>query len=220
MLKREFRNPDQIRSEYLQIGEVYQEAFAGPPWNEVSKCVDRELPQRCTSGLSALAVGSYCDICTNCTIEPAYVPEDLADSWETIAGKRQALWYTETEDGKILLAALAWKADAQTIAREKYADAPDMAAWLDKMLGNKPVVWLDEVFANRKLRPKKNLNNYANMCIGLVAGLEDSVLAYRTKVPQMTGVARRDFCDRAQIFSVRKREVPDRRDFVVINTAL
>ncbi len=207
--------PEEVRSYYDQIVPTYQVAFAGEPWFEVSKCPDRLA--RCVGGLSSVAIGSTCLVCGESPSRPAYEQPELIDRFEQLAENRPIAWYIEEADGDVLLAALAWQADADAIAAEKYPDVPAMVEWLPTTLGKEPVVWLDEVFANRLKRPTGNLTNFAKICQGLSERLTNWQLAYRTISPQMVAAPRRDFGEQAQLFA-RNEDVPDRRDFVTINT--
>ena len=79
---------------------------------------------------------------------------------------------------------------------------------------DKEVVWLDEVFANKRIRPDRNLDNFVAMTRAFMKELDVPRLAYRTINPQMLSVAER-FGSNASIFN-REKDLPDRRDFVII----
>lgn len=213
MTKGEFYTPADIRLIYSEIVPAYQAAFAGPPWNEVSKCVD--VQQRCAGGLSATAIGSVCNTCDLCPTLPAYDPDELARHFDELAGTRPTMWYVEKEAGRLAMAAVAWRANVATIAKEKYADVPAMADWLDQQFDGQPVTWLDEVFANRQVRAQGNLRNFGQFVTGLATRLNSNTVAYRTIALPMTRVAIRDFGQDARV-SERNTEVPDRRDCVTI----
>lgn len=208
-----FYSPKEIRPMFDSIVPVYQVAFAGSPWYEVSKCVDAE--QRCLSGLSSLSIGTMCNTCGGCPNQPAYEADELIARFETIGQRRPTVWYIEKTEGEIALAALAWRASPGVIAREKYAQQPQMEEWLELTLQNQTVGWLDEVFADRTVRPEGNLKNFDTLCRGVADALSVDTVAYRTKSPQMTRAAKRDFRT-VRIFSSRKDDVPDERDFVTI----
>ena len=175
------------------IIKPYQRAFAGPPWNEVSKCADRQVPQRCIGGLSRIAVSSLCGTCEVMPNRPAYEAEELIERFKNLEQSRPLNWYTEETDSGVALASLAWTATPETIAREKYADNPDMKPWLEDTLGEKEIVWLDEVFADKIVRPDKNLTNFKAMCDGYRERFDNPVLAYRTISKAMIYAAFRDF---------------------------
>ena len=200
---------------YDEIVPVYQAAFAGDPWFEVSKCADKL--QRCVGGLSALAIGNTCDLCNSCPSRPAYERSELIERFEALAASRPVAWYAEREANELTLAAIAWQASATTIAQEKYADVPAMGDWMSGQLGDKPLIWLDEVFANRAVRMSGNLRRFGTMNRGFMEQLNNPTLAFRTKNKRMTAAAKRDFGDQATVFK-RDKTVPDRRDFVIIKT--
>lgn len=219
MTNNNFYTPTEVRPLYDSIIPAYQTAFAGEPWNEVSKCVD--VRQRCVGGLSSAAIGSLCNTCTLRPTSPAYEYDEMTKRFDNLAASRPTAWYTEQEANEVVLAAVAWKATPQTIAEEKYADVPEMEDWMLDKLGNQDVAWLDDIFANRQLRKQGNLRNFGKIITGLADGLNTGVVAYRTIAPQMTSAAMRDFRENAAI-AWRPSEginptVPDRRNFIIIN---
>jgi hypothetical protein len=215
MIECNFYCPEDVKPLYDEIVPVYQAAFAGEPWYEVSKCADKL--QRCVGGLSSLAIGEVCDTCNSCPLQPAYEKGELVSRFEGIAATRPTAWYTERNSDGLTLAAIAWEADAETIATEKYADVPAMDGWLRQQLGNEPIVWLDEVFANRSLQVSGNLRRFGNMCSGLTERLQNDTLAFRTINERMTAATIRDFPGSSTVF-VREADVPDRREFVTIRS--
>lgn len=210
-----FYSPMEVKPLFGQIVPAYQSAFADEPWKEVSKCADIQL--RCVGGLSELAIGQLCLTCNECPIRQAYEEDELVERFEAIAASRPTAWYVEQNEVGLTLAAIAWKALPSLIADEKYADVPEMKNWLTRNLdSDKPIMWLDEVFANKRLKPKGNLQNFGKFVIGLADILDVEQVAYRTIEPRMTGVAVRDFAEDVTIFR-RTINVPDRRDFVILN---
>lgn len=214
MSESNFYTPDEVKPLYGEIVPAYQSAFAGEPWYEVSKCAD-EL-QRCVGGLSSLAVGASCELCGSCLALPAYEADELVNRFNKLATSRSTTWYVEQNGQGVTLAAIAWKANSAIIADEKYSDATEMAEWLKKELGMEEVMWLDEVFANKDLKPRGNLQNFGKFVSGMAEMLGSQTVAYRTIEPRMIAVPSRDFGRAASIFS-RQQSVPDRRDFVAIN---
>lgn len=214
MSESNFYTPDEVKPLYGEIVPAYQVAFAGEPWYEVSKCADQL--RRCVGGLSSLAVGVSCKLCGSCPALPAYEADELVNRFNDLATSRPTTWYVEQNDQGVTLAAIAWKANSAVIAGEKYSDAPQMTEWLDEELGSDDVMWLDEVFANKNLKPKGNLQNFGKFVTGMAEMIGLQTVAYRTIEPRMIAVPSRDFGRAASIFT-RQQDVPDRRDFVVIN---
>ncbi len=228
MSERNFYTPDEVKPLYGEIVPTYQVAFAGYPWEEVSKCPDQL--QRCVGGLSSVAVGSTCDTCDMCPTRSAYEADELIEQFNRLGETRPTAWYTERDDEGLTLAAVAWKATPSRIAEEKYADNPGMRDWfrnrlsspaeqLARRLGFNPkepeIMWLDEVFANREIKPKGNLQNFGSCVMGLSGILGTKWVAYRTIEPRMVAAAQRDFGYNTSV-SERNKEVPDRRDFIVM----
>lgn len=214
---KEFFNPEQTRSLYPEIATVYQSVFAGEPWFEVSKCADDAETKRCVGGFSALAVGQTCEMCGNCPIKNAYEQKELVAQFEEIARTRPTAWYLERNEKGLTLAAIAWVRTPLEIVSEKYPDSPKMAEWIKSILGQKKIIWLDEVFADRSKKPSGNLSNFRKMCMGFSDTLGYETIAFRTINDRMVSVTKRDFPYTNKIFR-RGSQVPDRRDFVVIST--
>ncbi len=198
---------------YSDLVPAYQAAFAAEPWYEVSKCADRF--QRCAGGLSSLALGATCELCDNCLVRPAYETDEMIDRFNALGASRPTAWYVEQNGSGVTLAAVAWAVKSGIVANEKYSDVPAMTKWLEDKLGSDEIMWLDEVFANKELKPKGNLQNFGTFVRGLARMLDMRTVAYRTIEPRMLTVAERDFGENAEIFC-RQNDVPDRRDFVVI----
>lgn len=213
MRESNFHSPDEVKSLYGEIVPTYQAAFAGEPWYEVTKCADKQ--QRCVGGLSSVAVGAVCDMCGECPSLPAYEVDEMAERFDALAETRPTAWYVEQNEKGLTLGAIAWKATPAIIAKEKYDDVPGMAGWLETNLGSNEIMWLDEVFANKELKPRGNLQNFGKFVTGLAEELDTDIVAYRTIEPRMLSVVRRDFGGAASIFS-RQTEVPDRREFAII----
>lgn len=211
-----FYTPEGVWPLYAQIIPAYQAAFAGEPWYEVSKCADQM--SRCAGGLSPLQIGALCIRCDKTPSRAAYEQRELEDRFDALGSSRPTSWYIEQNEAGVTLAAVAWSATPATIAKEKYADVPEMSDWLGRMFGKDEIILLDEVYANRALKPKGNLSNFGGMVTGFAARLDRSVIAYRTITPQMKRAPKQAFGDLA-IIRQREIDVPDRRDFVVINLA-
>lgn len=220
----QFLSPRQARKQYDEIIPVYQAAFAGEPWYEVSKC------GTCSTGYSRQEPGCECEVCGNLTSEAAYTTEELLERFDMLGETRPTCWYTEREaDGKLAFAAMAWRATARQISEEKYDSAPEMADWLRERyprenklartlgVATGDLLWLDEVFADYSVRARGNLDNFRQMTEGFAVNLNAAAipLAYRTISPAMTRAAVRDYGAAATVERAGKT-VPDWRDFVSI----
>lgn len=213
-----FYTPNQARGIYGEIVPVYQWAFEGPPWNEVSKCVDSQ--KRCPRGFSSNQIGEDCGTCGLQLTSPAYESDELTKRFDSIAETFPTAWYIEHNDReKIALAALAWRATPKVIAEERYANAPKMSHWLSANLGDRPVVWLDEIFADRKVRPTGNLRNFKKIIAGMAINLGGDTVAYRTISKGLVRASVRDFGRQAEISKFKDEQIPDpgERDFIKIN---
>ena len=210
-----FATPDEAREKYDAIIPAYQAAFAVGPWYEVSKC------SGCSSGYSCQNPGDICQACGSTTGDEAYTEQELAERFDTIGETHPACWYIEETPAGLALAAVAWTADPVQIAAEKYPGSLEMAAWLKQKYvphaaSDSEILWLDAVFANRRISRRNNLVNFRPMVYGFSNRLDQTKVAYRTIAPAMTRAAMRDFGDDATIDKA-KSDVPDWRNFVSID---
>lgn len=212
-----FYTPDEVKEMYGGIVPAYQNAFAGEPWFEVSKCEDKADVKRCVGGFSSMPIGSTCEECGNCLIRTAYEKEELIEDFERYAKKFPLAWYLERngKNGEISLASVVWVASPGDIAKEKYPDASYMEQWMKGAIGWGPVMWLDDIFADKSQKPSGNLSNFSRMCSGLAVEFDVWKLAFRTINPRLVTAAKRDFPS-TQVYT-RNQMVPDRRDFVVLD---
>lgn len=208
--------PEDFKRFYEKVTPVYQVAFAGEPWFEVSKCEDQNDVKRCVGGISSRRAGERCEKCGNCLSKPAYESEELAGRFDRVVNSRRAAWYMEENGRGAALVAFAWRAEPAIVLGEKYSDVSEMGEWMRQRFGDEPVMWLDEVFADRLNTPNGNLYNFGRMCRELAGRLNAGKIAYRTIATPMIKAAEKAFPSEAEIYT-RNREVPDRRDFVIIN---
>ncbi|HZP55434.1 MAG TPA: hypothetical protein VFB03_01550 [Candidatus Saccharimonadales bacterium] len=216
-----FYSAEEVREFYPEIVPVYQRAYAGEPWFEVSACADSQRPQRCVASLSAVAIGETCQVCGNTPTKPAYDPGELTARLDKLSTDKSSVWYLEREADELVLAALLWNGDAKYIAEAKYADVPEMANWMPKVIGTNEVVWLDEIFADRTRRPNGNLRNFSEICRQSRLRLGPSTMAFRTINEKLVAATERDFDGLATVFNRQSifgpgPNVPDRRDFVTV----
>jgi hypothetical protein len=202
-----------------RIGElipIYQRAFAGEPWFEVSKCPSADQDMRCEGQFSALAIGDSCSTCNLEIVEHAYTSEELTEKFQLLADTRPMRWYTEeNEQGNIALAAFVTLATASSIYKEKY-NLSNVREWLDEHLGDRDVAWLDEVFADKGVRQYGNLKNFGKMIVSLANELGVDLVAYRTINERMIAAANRDLLEQTRVFEPKK-DIPDHRYFVIID---
>lgn len=208
-----FYSGEYVTAQYDDICDAYILAFAGDPWFEAGRCADAE--QRCSGGFSALTVGQTCEVCKECISEPAYTKPELVARFEMLRESRSVSWYLAYEADNLALAALAWPATAEVLADEKYSDEPDMRRWLAETLRGEEVVWLDDIFANKQVKPSGNLSEFRRICQGLGDELGLERFAFRTITEQMISAIRRDFGEQSDIIL----QAPDSRErsFVLLD---
>lgn len=208
-----------VVSERLEeVVPIYQKAFQGEPWFEVSLCpADNQVEEKCKGGYSPLPVGAICRTCELVPVQEAYPSDEVARKFQKLAEIRPMQWYfEESQEGGIALAAFVTKCSPRTIAQEKYSDSTEMRSWITENLQSGDIGWLDEVFADRSVREKGNLSNFGGMVTKLAEGLGVGVVAYRTINPRMIHATERDFGDNATIYT--PDDLPDHRYFVTIST--
>ena len=211
-----FYTPEEVKQLYEQIIPIYQSAFAGEPWFEVSKCEDSEVIKRCLGGFSSLSTGELCQLCMNRLTRPAYEQAELVEVFDKLAKTRPTAWYLEGFGQELILAAVTWSANVETIADEKYQGDSKIKTWMREKLGTEPIIWLDDIFADKRKRPDGNLKNFRSICMGFALRLQGNTVAYRTINERMLRAPIRDFGNNCKIFR-GNIDVPDRRHFVVIN---
>ncbi len=70
-----------------ELSASYKSAFAGPPWNEVSRCDATE----CETGLTALDVDCACPNCGSGLVE-AYDTTQLIEGWSKMLTEENAFF--------------------------------------------------------------------------------------------------------------------------------
>lgn len=213
--------PAIVNQDYLEdLIPVYQTAFAGDPWFEVSKCPAEDLVSRsCMGPYSPIPTGETCESCLKMPVQDAYPADEIRELFVELPQTRPMLWYLEQNGaGQIAMAAFLERLTATQIYEEKYPDVPEMKCWMEEYcIGTQEIGWLDEVFADTELRSRGNLKNFGRMIRMLAAGLEVDRVAYRTLNLRMLGAASRDFDKGLKIFDPALHEVPDRRYFIRID---
>lgn len=205
-----FYRPEEM--DYASVVPAYQAAFAEEPWNEVSKCMDVRVPQRCPGGLSSVEVGANCFSCNQSPDQPAYESNELIARFTELGESRPTLWYVETVEARVALAAVCWLSDAKRLAQEKYQDVPAMEPWLGAIFGERPFVYLDEIFRDKTVRPAGNLANFGTMVAGFWRALQNDTLAYRSKNSNLLAKTERTFGSAATIARAERQEAPDWRE--------
>ena len=208
-----FNRPIDVEDRYQEFAEVYIEAFKGPPWFEVSQCPVKD-ESYCPGGFSPIPIGKKCENCNQCPVSEAYEIDQLVEKFTRIGRSKNAYWYSEDTIRGLAMVALAWETTSDVLIAEKYPEQPEIAAWIFDTMGTEPFVWLDEVFADKRVRASTNLRNFAAMTGGFALRLDNPVVAYRTITAQMLRAGER--ID-AKISDASKNEVPDRRNFIVKN---
>ncbi len=206
-----------LESRMAEIIPMYQKAFAGDPWFEVSKCAsDKDFT--CDGGYSSLRIGQTCMQCVNVVTEPAYPKEEIIDKLTHLSNTRKMYWYVEEiENGEMAMASYVTISDALTLTREKYSKNSAMQDWIEKFHGSNQFGWLDEVFANKEVRSTGNLKNFGAMITALAKTLDVNTISYRTINPRMLVAAIRDLGEQVTIYEPHT-QVPDHRYYISINT--
>ncbi len=202
----------------VAIGGLYQVSFAGEPWRESSRCA---APKRklgvCPGGFSPLEVGEMCIDCGLSPLVEAYPMDELTKSLNSRFADTSSQLYLESEDSELLLAAIFWEARPKKIAGRKYADMSEMEKWLIDNLPDQPIVWLDEIFADKQKRPTGNLWNYQQMIEKVLEKAGSKVIAFRTINEGLLAKTKSVFPSNSTV--IPGKDIPDDRDrtFVIID---
>lgn len=198
------------------LAAAYREAFAGEPWNEVSRCVspDKPVNEQCSGGFSALPVGELCRICDDTPLAEAYPFAELEARLADDLARSDTFAYWERDaDGAVMVAAIFRLADPIDIAEARYADQPGMQLWFARELGSEPILWLDEIFADRAARPAGNLWNLETAFTDAATAFGVDRVAFRSINERLLGKAA-SVLDDAQVLD--GTALPDERNRSVV----
>lgn len=215
------RTAEAVAVEAPQLVPIYQRAFAGEPWREVSACAaPGQFEDACTGGRSPQEIGETCARCGEILRAPAFPEERLTAGWISHFNEHDSRFYIERlPDGSCVLGALAWKASADALATRCYpaVEEEEMREWLaDRLPGE--FVWLEDIFADLAARPAGNLWNFRTMISHFLFELRGTALAFRSINEGLIQKTVTLFGPRAERL-VALEDVPDRRDLVVVRPA-
>lgn len=185
---------------------MYQKAFAGFPWFEVTQC-----PQS-PSGFSAQNIGEWCQ-CAGCVQngtptrldKPAYPIEELYRSLTArVSDPNSTVYIERTTDGRAVLGAI-FKSASESEVVAKYTTRSDPA--LIAQLVPERVVWLDEIFADLDARPNGNLKNLEAIIRQSAQYLGSDTVAFRTINKNLINKITNIYGGRAQIVWVPDRGI-------------
>lgn len=165
---------------------TYKVAFAGPPWNEVSRCINAE----CSVAYLNQEAGCDCLSCGNPTVE-AYSTDQLIENWQGVL----------SDEGIMEVAYLNGEPQRATIARpttpgelyiRKYQNVPEMRDWLGSKLPSE-LVWIEDTFANMNKQPKGNLRQRGDTLNKIAKYYGGIQIATRTLSEAIVASTLRDF---------------------------
>lgn len=206
-----------------QLAATYKSAFAGPPWLEVSKCVNIQ----CDVDFSSRDTGRDCDGCSECLTD-AYDTQSLIENWTSIVKDEDGMIELTLRDEQPNLATIVRPTNPQELIRRKYDDIPRMGEWIDAMMPNK-FVWIEDSFANRSIVEKGNLSE-RGATLGRIAIVYSGLtIVTRTLNPAIISATARDAGERSTLYQGSKNtgfdgrydismggKIPDRRTLIVI----
>lgn len=164
----------------IQLARVYQNAFAGPPWNERSRCRD---------GFSAESPGGVCSDCDEVR-QPAYNADELVEGWSQVIEREEGQMQLTLLDGSPICATIARPTSVDELYMRKYADVPTMQAWLAQNLPSEQV-WIEDTFADREIRPSGNMKNRAAVLGSIAMKYDGLYIVTRTlAVPVIASTVR------------------------------
>lgn len=225
-------NAERINEIGEELAQTYKIAFAGPPWNEVSRCNNTA----CTVGFELADVGCACSVCGS-TLADAYDSAELVQNWNTILNNENALFEVTYEDGSPQRATIVRPTNMTELYTRKYSDIPAMKPWLQKRFTN-DFVWIEDTFANRERKATGNLCDRGESLRRIAGYYGGALILTRTLSPAIVSSTLRDAKSSTSVFIGENRvgeaivnkafknpgyelpSVPDRRTLLVVNNAL
>jgi hypothetical protein len=182
------RTVDVIAECIAELMPIYQNAFAGPLWGELTMCEAPEgFADACLRRRSEDPINATCAKCGEMLRRPCHSPVAIRERWINRFREAESRFYLERlEDGTCLLAALAWKGTPATVAAASFSNPSEIHLhdWLDQKLPRE-FVWLEEMFAHQVLRNEGNLWNFDEMVRELLKELDSGDFVFRTKNPAL-----------------------------------
>jgi hypothetical protein len=175
---------DDVAECIAELVPIYQSAFAGPLWGEVTIC---EAPEgfagACVRRRSEDPINATCKKCDETLRRPCHPPAEVRERWiDRFREGESRLYLERLEDGTCLLAALAWNGTPATVAAASFSNPEEVHLhdWLAQELPGE-FVWLEEIFAHQVLRKEGNLWNYEEMVRELLQELDSRDFVFRSK---------------------------------------
>jgi hypothetical protein len=219
------KNADRLIEFGPGMADAYQEAFAGPPWFEASRCAN----EGCDEGFSPDTSGCACIKC-GAELVQAYDQAELVEGWKVMVEQEDAMIELALSQlCEPIRATIARPTTPDELFRRKYAGLPRMEEWLDESLPTE-FAWIEDTFANRKKSPTGNLNRRRQTLGRVAACYSGLTIATRTLSPAIVRATVRDVGDITDMYVgteqvgalplpiVRKAgSVPDRRTLLSID---
>ncbi|MFY9228169.1 MAG: hypothetical protein WAO28_02480 [Candidatus Microsaccharimonas sp.] len=215
------------------LAESYIEAFAGPPWDEKSRCDNGD----CDMHFSPSEIGTACSICGT-ALGPAYTPEQLYAEWAKKLQEEDAIFeLAVNEENEAIRATIAHPLTRAALFERKYSAVPAMEGWIDATLP-RDFVWIDDTFANRQKSPSGNLRDRGVTLARIAFNYPRiTTIATRTKAAEIVSTTLRDVGPQTDVYDgtfdislgdptrpLRRERarsignVPDERTFLAIDT--
>lgn len=216
-------NADRIEVLGQDLANSYKIAFAGPPWNEVSRCTDAE----CQAAFTELLPGCACPDCGE-SLSEAYDTQELIAGWLQIISAESGLVEVELlPNNTPVRATIARPTTPQELFARKY-DAQSMKPWLQATLPPE-LVWIEDTFANRDIRPTGNLKERRATLEQIQEYYAGLAIATRTLTPQVVAATARAVGESTTLFVgtekvgldcseafTRVATVPDKRSLMLV----
>lgn len=213
------RNAEKLDDVASELASIYIDAFARPPWNEVSRC------QRCGE-ISSENIGTMCNVCKT-ERGAAYSEDQLHRQWLSLV-EEGAIMEIASKDDTPLRITLAGLANPAELYERKYSDVLAMEAWLSNQLPEK-FTYIYETFANLAVRPHGNLADRGQVLGRIGAAFAGLPIVTRTIQPAVVRATVRDLGTQTDVYIGEKRagaeqaigartisSVPDWRTMLVV----
>lgn len=183
------QNIQDIKPVAAGLAEAYIAAFAGPPWFEVTQCIEQQCPQT----FSSRQIGCDCEICGTALSTPAYNESQLVAGWNSIVANENAMIELDMSGSSVpLRATIARPTDITELYERKYSDTPQMQSWINETMPTEEFVWIEDTFANLVISPNGNLRDRGRTLGAIAMRYGGMQIATRTKSSAIIRATGRD----------------------------
>lgn len=174
-----------------QLTDSYIDAFARPPWNEVSQCVSY-------GGYSPSVSGAPCGNCQALLVE-AYKPADLYSDWKRLLDDGAQIELALNDNDVFCRATITGPSTPAQLFESKYKSVEAMEEWLSAALPGE-IAYIYETFANLRVSPNGNLRDRGQTLGRIARAFAGMPIVTRTLQPAVVRATVRDAGARTSVY--------------------